>query len=174
LAVDPNTATTVYLASSCAAQSLDGGATWSVLGGALNGQFFHSIVVGPASQPTVYATTYSGLFSSTDGAQSFSQVNIAGLQYPNVTAVAINPTTPADVYAVANGSVYASTNSGAAWTLASTGITSNVNSLAIAPSKPAVLYAGTSAGVFSTSNSAGTWKAAGETGASISLWQWMR
>ncbi len=169
LAVDPNTATTVYLASSCAAQSLDGGATWSVLGGALNGQFFHSIVVGPASQPTVYATTYSGLFSSTDGAQSFSQVNIAGLQYPNVTAVAINPTTPADVYAVANGSVYASTNSGATWTLASTGITSNVNSLAIAPSKPAVLYAGTSAGVFSTSNSAGTWKAAGETGASISL-----
>ena len=81
----------------------------------------------------MYAGTYSGLFSSTDGGNTWAMVNLAGLQYPSVTSVAINPTTPADVYAVANGSVYASTDSGNTWTLKSTGLTAQVNSLAIAP-----------------------------------------
>jgi len=169
LAVSPSSPTTLYLGYSCGAQSVDGGQTWVTFNGALDGAFFNAIVIDPKSQDIVYAGTSSGLFGSTDGGQSWSALNVVGLQYPNVTSVAINPTKPADVYAVANGSVYASTNAGGAWTLKSTGITAYVHSLAIASSKPAVLYAGTSAGVFLSTNSATSWKAAGETGDSISL-----
>src|SRR5580658_564990 len=169
LAVSPSAPTTLFLGSSCGAESVDGGQTWATLNGVLEGAYFTTLVIGPATQPTIYAGTYSGLFSSADGGQTWTMLNLAGLQYPNVASVAINPNTPADVYAVASGSVYASTDSGSTWTLKSTGIASQVNSLAIAPSKPSVLYAGTAAGVFSSSNSAGSWKAAGETANSISL-----
>ena len=169
LAVSPTAPATLYLGSSCGAQSTDGGQTWVTLNGALEGAFFNTIVIDPQSQSTVYAGTSSGLFGSTDGGQNWTPLNLAGLQYPNVTSVAVNPTTPADVYAVANGSVYASANSGSTWTLKSKGLTAQVNSLAIAPSAPAVLYAATSAGVFLSSNSAASWKAAGEAGNSISL-----
>jgi hypothetical protein len=169
LAVSPSAPTTVFLGSSCAAQSSDGGQSWSTLNGALEGAYFTTLAIGPAAQPYMYAGTYSGLFSSTDGGQSWAMVNLAGLQYPSVTSVAINPTTPADVYAVANGSVYASTDSGNTWTLQSTGLTAQVNSLTIAPSRPSVLYAGTSAGVFVSSNSAASWKVAGESADNISL-----
>jgi photosystem II stability/assembly factor-like uncharacterized protein len=168
LAVSPSSPTTLYLGYSCGAESIDGGQTWTTLND-LNGLFFNSIVIDPQSQSTIYAGTSSGLYGSTDGGQSWSALNIAGLQYPNVTSVAIDPKEPADVYTVANGSVYASKNSGGTWTLKSTGLTAHVNSLAMAPSKPAVLYAGTSAGIFVSTDSAAKWKAAGETIDSISL-----
>ncbi len=169
LAVSPGSSTTLYLGSSCAAESIDGGQTWVTLNSLPGG--VNSYAIDPQSQSTLYAATSSGLYGSTDGGQSWSLLNVAGLQYPNVTAVAINSTTPADVYAVANGSVYASTNSGSSWLLTSTGIPAQdqVNSLAIAPSNPAVLYAATTAGVFLSSNSAARWKAAGEAESSISL-----
>ena len=167
LAVSPSAPATLYLGSSCGAQSFDGGQTWVILNGALEGAFFNAIAIDP--QSTVYAATSSGLFASTDGGQSWAPLNIAGLQYPNVTSLAVNPMAPADVYAVANGSVYASINTGGTWTLKSKGLTAQVNSLAIAPSAPSVLYAATAAGVFLSSNSAGSWKAAGETRNAISL-----
>jgi photosystem II stability/assembly factor-like uncharacterized protein len=168
LAVSPSSPTTVYLGSSCGAESIDGGQTWETLNGFPFAEFY-SLVIDPQSPNTIYAGTSSGLYASPDGGQSWSAVNIAGLSYPYVTSVAINPTTPADVYTVANGSVYASTDSGGTWTLTSTGLTAQVNSLAIAPSQPSMLYAATSAGVFFSSNSAGSWKATGETANSISL-----
>lgn len=168
LAVSPANAGTLYLGYSCGAQSLDGGQTWVTLNG-LDGAFFNALVIDPQLPATLYAGTSSGLFGSTDGGQSWSALNVAGLQYPNVTSVAINPTTPAHVYAAANGSVYASADSGNTWTLKSTGLTAQVNSVAIAPSKPAVLFAGTAAGVFLSSNSAASWKAAGESTNSVSL-----
>lgn len=169
LAVSPSSPTTLYLGSSCGAQSIDGGQTWVTMGGALDGAFFNTIVIDPQSQSTAYAGTSFGLFGSTDGGQSWSSLNLAGLQYPNVTSVAIDPTTPANVYAAANGSIYASTNSGSTWTLESRGLTAQVNSLTLAPSQPSTLYAATLSGVFLSTNSAASWKAAGETTNSISL-----
>ena len=69
-----------------------------------------------------------------------------------VLSVAIDPNTPATLYAGTNGGgVFKSTDSGANWSAASTGLSnSNVLSLAIAPSSapntPATLYAGTYGG----------------------------
>ncbi len=82
-----------------------------------------------------------------------------------VNTVAIDPDTPATVYAGTWGSVLKSTNGGENWTAMNTGLTSiNVNSLvnvyalAIDPNTPATVYAGTyGGGVFKSTNGGENW-----------------
>ncbi len=63
----------------------------------------------------------------------------------DVYALAINPATPATLYAGTDGGgVFKSTDSGGTWTAANTGLTNlTVYALAINPATPATLYAGT-------------------------------
>ena len=173
LAVDPNSPSTLYMGGGTiywgvnyAAKSTDGGATWADLSGLPVDATVTAFAINPKSSNTVYAASTfwngeGGLFKSTDTGTTWPPLSIAGLQNPNVTAVVINPSQPAVVYAVANGSVYKSTNSGSSWALASTGLTDYAFQLAIAPSNPAVLYAATLLGVFVSSNGAASWKPAG-------------
>jgi len=173
LAVDPNTPTTLYMGGGTiywgvnyAAKSIDGGATWEYLSGLPADAVITAFAIDPKSSSTIYAAStfwagQGGLYESTDTGTTWTPLNIAGLENPNVTAVVINPSQPAVVYAVANGSVYKSTNSGSSWALASTGLTDYTFQLAIAPSNPAVLYAETLLGLFVTSNGAASWKPAG-------------
>ena len=70
----------------------------------------------------------------------------------NVSALAIDPATPATLYAGTwGGGVFKSTNGGANWSAVNTGLTNtDVRALAIDPDTPATLYAGTwGGGVFS-------------------------
>jgi uncharacterized repeat protein (TIGR01451 family) len=79
-----------------------------------------------------------------------------------VYALAIDPSTPATVYAgTAVGGAFKSTDSGGSWTAVNAGLTNlAVMALAIDPSRPATLYAGTNGGgVFKSTNSGGTWTA---------------
>ncbi len=83
----------------------------------------------------------------------------------DASALAINPTAPATLYAGMDGGsrgVFKSTDSGRTWAAASTGLTNPyVHALAINPTTPATLYAGTSVGgVFRSADSGGTWTAA--------------
>jgi uncharacterized repeat protein (TIGR01451 family) len=79
-----------------------------------------------------------------------------------VYALAIDPTTPAALYAgTVGGGVFKSTNSGGTWAAINTGLTNEyVLALAINPTTPATLYAGTwGGGVFKSADSGGTWAA---------------
>jgi photosystem II stability/assembly factor-like uncharacterized protein len=81
----------------------------------------------------------------------------------NVRVLAINPTTPAMLYAGTDGGgVFKSTDSGGTWAAANTGLTGPpVAALAINPATPATLYAGTAGGgVFKSTDSGSTWVAA--------------
>src|ERR1035437_5504297 len=81
----------------------------------------------------------------------------------DILALAINPTTPATVYAgMSDGGGFKSTDSGGTWAAVNTGLTTlSVFSLAINPSIPTTLYAGTfGGGVFKSTDSGGTWAAA--------------
>ena len=70
-----------------------------------------------------------------------------------MSALAIDPSAPATLYAGTGGGVFKSTNGGGSWTAINAGlITSSVHALAIDPSAPATLYAGTSGGVFKSTN----------------------
>src|SRR6266508_1660415 len=80
-----------------------------------------------------------------------------------VNALAIDPVTPATVYAgTAWAGVFKSLNGGGSWTAGTSGLTKlQVNALAIDPVTPATLHAGTGGGgVFKSINAAGSWTAA--------------
>ena len=69
----------------------------------------------------------------------------------SVTALAIDPTATATLYAgIIGGGVYKSTDGGQHWTAINTGLTNtHVTALAIDPQTPTTLYAGTGgSGVF--------------------------
>jgi uncharacterized repeat protein (TIGR01451 family) len=102
-------------------------------------------------------------------ASSFAELGLAGpgvwttggpYSGGTVHSLAIDPSTPATVYAGTEaGGVFKSTDSGGSWTAVNTGLTNlDVRALAIDPSTPATTYAGTyGAGVFKSVNSGETW-----------------
>jgi hypothetical protein len=81
----------------------------------------------------------------------------------NIAVLVIDPQTPPTLYAGTGGrGVFETTNSGATWNTANTGLPVNadVPTLAIDPNKPTTLYAGTSSsGVFKTTNGGQGWSA---------------
>ncbi len=88
---------------------------------------------------------------------------------PGVPALAVDPATPATLYAGAVGldgkgyyytAVYKSSNGGGSWTVSSTGIPDFDNRIlaeAVDPLSPATVYAATTLGVYKSTNGGGTW-----------------
>jgi len=166
ITVDPATPTTLYMSNAnsyllfypaCAAESTDGGVTWTELTGLTFSYAVYGLAIDPKSPSVLYAGTDSGLFKSTNAGQSWTTLNIEGYTNPFVTGVVIDPLQPAVVYAIVYDAIYRSTNSGSTWTQLVSG-PEGVSSLAVAASKPSVLYAGTySNGVYVSSNAGSTW-----------------
>jgi photosystem II stability/assembly factor-like uncharacterized protein len=118
LAVDPQTPTTLYAATSDARllKSTDGGASWNVTG-LTSSAAITAIAVDPQTPSTVYASdaSVSGsvLFKSVDGGQSWSA--ISSLRYMWTSKLAIDPQTPTTLYMSAAGGIYKSTDGGSTW-----------------------------------------------------------
>src|SRR5262249_32246100 len=72
---------------------------------------------------------------------------------------AIDPVTPATLYAGTINGIYKTTNSGTAWTAAIYGLSlTNVTAVAVDPATPATIYAATSlSGLFKSTDSGGSW-----------------
>jgi len=83
----------------------------------------------------------------------------------DILALAIDPSSPAILYAGTSLGVFKSTNGGESWSPINTGLTLYpvlpvFRALAIDPSAPATLYAGTFfTGVFKSTNGGGSWSA---------------
>jgi photosystem II stability/assembly factor-like uncharacterized protein len=181
LAVDPQTPSTLYAAihaygsctmESCSGlvgpyvfKSTDGGASWS---GVPVSYTPSSFAIDPSTPTTIYAGTYGGgVFKSTDGGDTWTAAN-TGLTNPGapcctasseVIALAIDPQTPATLYAGTRGGVFKSTDGGGTW--GATGLGSfYVRAIAIDPRTPTTLYAGTSgAGVGKSTDGGASWSA---------------
>jgi photosystem II stability/assembly factor-like uncharacterized protein len=97
------------------------------------------------------------VFKSTDGGDSWTAV-ITGATRA-VYALAVDPTTPATLYAGTERGVFKSTDEGANWTINGLlGVI--VRALVIDPTTPATLYAGTEGGgVFQSTDAAASWTA---------------
>ena len=83
-----------------------------------------------------------------------------GLEGGTIYSLAIDPVTPATLYAgVDGGGVFKTTDGGWNWDTANNGLTSvNVQSLAIDPKTPTTLYVGTgNRGIFKSTDGGGTW-----------------
>jgi hypothetical protein len=92
--------------------------------------------------------------SFTIGAGAWTPVN-SGLDGGWISAIAIDPVTPANIYASAQGGgLYKSTNGGTSWTALDP--TLDVTAIAINPMTPTTLLVGTSSGLYQSTDSGTT------------------
>jgi photosystem II stability/assembly factor-like uncharacterized protein len=75
-----------------------------------------------------------------------------------VSGFAFDPSSPSTVYAATRNGIFKSTDSGANWSAASTGLTTLwVNAVAVDPANGAVIYAATNNQLFRSSNGGASW-----------------
>ena len=128
--------------------SNDGGQTWSLQnpGGVFNGVSVGQIAIDPTNSNHEFAATTSGLFVTSDGGTTWAKPSDPSYTPldGNISAVVIDPKTPANVY-IGGGpkGLGKSTDGGVHWATANSGITvsGNRTALAIAPSSTSTLYA---------------------------------
>ena len=184
LAVDPQTSAIYAAGSRRLFKSIDGGASWSPADSGLvfvspNGQVeplrVEALAFDPQTPGTLYAGGQSKIFKSTDGGASWSDASF-GLavvlpvrrgevlfSQARVLSLAINPQTPAVIYAVLYQSprfvLVTSTDGAASWTTATDPLfaANNVNTLTPDPQEPGTLYLGTDQGVLKSTDRGGRW-----------------
>src|SRR5262249_10783736 len=117
-----------------------------------NGGSVFGFVIDPTNAGVMYASSNMGLFKTTDGGASWSNLgNHAGL-------IAIDPTNPTTIYA--NG-IDKSTDGGASWTKTPLSVGGPIYALVIDPTSPSTLYVGVGYdGVFKTTDGGASWAAA--------------
>jgi photosystem II stability/assembly factor-like uncharacterized protein len=172
IAVDPQTSSTVYAATSPVyiglgnfagggvLKTIDGGDSWTLLSNTLVGKYTGPIVIDPHESSTLYIASGPTLFKSTDGGASTVPLSFGiDLGSVAVTSVAIDDYA-GTVYAGTSGAgIFKSTDGGSIWIRINRGLTElRVGAIAIDRSAPATLYVGTRAGVFRSEDSGATWQ----------------
>lgn len=187
LVIDRATSTTLYACSNRGVfRSTDSGDHWieadtGITAGPSAGtgiltRRVTSLVIDPVSSSALYASSYYGVFRSSDSGNHWTEVDtgIAGISegdgtpHRNVTSLAADPTTPTVLYAGTDGTgVFKSTDKGDHWTAVNTGLTDlHVGPLAInysynyGPIVPVTLYVSTGDGIFCSVNGGTTWTVA--------------
>ena len=123
--------------------------------------------------PPAFQTTMGGspIFKSTDGGDSWNPAS-AGLPDNSFNALAIDPRTPATLYAgmgdlAGPGGAFKSTDGGGNWFAINNGLfasqTSSVSFLTIDPKTPSTLYALSLGAIFKTTDSGNSWNFAART-----------
>ncbi len=151
-------------------KSTDAGASWTKLAAKGNvGSYIARVAIPPGSRDTILVASERGLVRSVDGGLGWT-VTLSGNW---CTDVAVDPVTPANVYAALYGlGIYKSTDGGVTFSpllngLPTTGFT-RIN-FGLSPSNPLVLYAGYSStnhhlfGMFRTSDGGALWTNLGTT-----------
>ncbi|MFQ5526155.1 MAG: PA14 domain-containing protein [Thermoanaerobaculia bacterium] len=167
LAVDASDPTKVYGGSiDGGRRSLDAGATWSALG--YPEGTARAIATHPGAAGTVYAV-HNDLWRSTDSGATWSDPSggaFGGFQQGDLV---VDPGDPLTLYVAARNDpvadgVYKSTDGGATFALASTGLTNpTIHCLGIDPNNGNTLYAGTvhgsgpASGLYKTTDGGTSW-----------------
>ena len=152
LAIDPQTPTTIYVATrgSGVLKTTDDGASWSAVNTGLSDGAELSVAalaIDPVDPDIIYAGNANGVFRSTNGGASWSYVSRGAMA--RVRALAIDPLDPAVVYAGGGSGVFQSADGGSSWIAINAGLTSlDVSDLAIDPALPTTLFAATAEGAF--------------------------
>jgi photosystem II stability/assembly factor-like uncharacterized protein len=140
-------------------KSADGGQSWSAVAlpdGFIdpdNEDFLNVSVLAadPQNSGTLYVGGYRGLIKSTDGGESWTEVNVVLPSGMGVaSALAIDPQDSNIVYvSIFGGGIFRSTDGGATWSDANFGPPLlNVRNLMIDPGNPGNVYAGNTDGVY--------------------------
>jgi uncharacterized protein (TIGR03437 family) len=116
-------------------KSTDGGTTWTPADN-LPFAVLQQLEADPTAPRTLYvAASDTGVFKSTDGGNTWAAINHAA-----ASAVALNPSNTAMLFAGFGTQLYRSTDGGADWSLADA-FTGGVTQIAVDPQKPTTVYA---------------------------------
>lgn len=160
LAADPATPMVLYAATNGTGvfKSTDKGDHWTPMNTGLSDLHAGSLVISPVSPATLTVATDSGIFRWDGTTWTMANAGITN----HTLALAVDPTTPAVVYAGTDGAgVFRSTDAGVHWTAVNTGLPYvRVSSLAVDPASKGTIYVGTDSGVFRSRDDCGSWTAA--------------
>jgi len=192
LAIDPQNTSTVFAAgcvadgsgvSSCGVvKSTDGGTGWSVsrIAQDSDSDWITALAIDPQNSNIVYATTQEfdecgleTLHKSVDGGMSWSHSlfkDMGVVSADCVLALVIDPQKSGNLYAAFQyGGVFKSTDAGATWKAANSGLSPglspsgpyyNAVALAIDPGSPSTVYTASFSGVFKSSDGGMSWNPA--------------
>jgi photosystem II stability/assembly factor-like uncharacterized protein len=165
---DPRDSETIYAATTVGVfRSIDGGRLWEErMAGMKEVHIVVTIAMDPTRPNVMYAGTTGGAYRSMDGTASWEKIN-NGLIPPEildaalalgVNTIAVDPLTPATVYAGTTKGLFKSTDEGNSWTRIGQGLADQyVSSLLIHPSKPRVLFVGGRSGIQQSLDGGETW-----------------
>jgi photosystem II stability/assembly factor-like uncharacterized protein len=137
-------------------KTTDSAESWRPASVGLSGVVVGNVTVDPLQHQTLYAgTAQHGVYKSNDGGASWLPAN-NGLMQP-IEAIAVDPTTPATLYAAATSGVFKSVDSGGAWFPSGSGITSHASMILVDPRQSTTLYAATETAVYKSVDSGQSW-----------------
>ncbi len=161
LVVDPKTPSVLYLSApdfleGGVFKSVDSGATWSLVRGAIPSRVTRALAMDPSAPDTLYAGTEAGVFKTRDGGATWEFAS-AALAASAVTALAVDPLLTDRVYAANKDGVFKTEDGGGSWQ--PTGSTSgSVQRIVVNPGKTSIVYLATSdAGVVRSLDGGITW-----------------
>ncbi len=159
--VDPLTPSTLYVCvdGEGVYKSTDGGVNWVAKSQGISGFDVASMVIDPQTPAKLYLASDGGLFKTTTGGDSWTQLADPGNSF--ISRLAIDPAVPATLLAAGSGRIFRSTDSGASWTELTAGVPpAEILALAIDPASSSTIYAGTGAGVIRSADAGASWSAA--------------
>ena len=160
VAVDSSSDAAVYaVGEDGLIKSIDGGATWMLVGQGLHQKGISALAIDRHAPSTLYAATrFEGIFKSTYGGGTWRAIN-DGLPDTRIGVLLIDPRTPSTIYAASQKGISKSLDAGERWTPMNDGLTSTiVFGLAIDPRNSSVLYAATYGGVFKSTDAGQHWE----------------
>ncbi len=133
------------------------GGSWTAINSGLPGATpgVVALTIDPAVPSTLYACSSAGdVFKSMDGAASWTLVGGVG----GANLLVIDPQKTSTLYAATRHGIVKSTDGGASWQAANSGLTGfSVSQLALDPTTSATLYAATSSGLFKSTDAGASW-----------------
>ncbi len=153
--LDPKEHKTLYIGYQDVFKSTDQGDNWTKLT-SWNGKTLRSLAVAPSNPQYIYAATYSVLYRTTDGGQTWSDItNNLPVKSASITYITIKNNDPNTVWVTMGGfnnfGVFETRNGGESWDNISTGLPEiSVNCIVQDTLKKDTteLYAGTDLGVY--------------------------
>jgi photosystem II stability/assembly factor-like uncharacterized protein len=156
ISIDPQTPSRVFAGLFSASTSpglflsTDAGATWRPTGFLSAGAF----AADPITSSTLYAcpTGYPwGVYRTTDGGANWSQIDRLAGDVIACLALAVDPASPATVYAGTSKGVYKSTDAGSTWTHTGPDSTA-IGTITVDPRNPSTVYAATQYGGYTNTD----------------------
>jgi len=162
---DPMSSNTVYAGTFGGGvfKSTDTGSSWRAANSGLFDGQISDLAIDPNSG-AIYCVTSGSLFTSTDGAATWSVPYSDSSNLPiSMSTVVTDPKSSTTVYVGGNQQVSKSTDSGVTWAAGTSGLTgSSLDALAIDPSNSSNLYAGFfQGGVFQSTDAGANWNTSG-------------